>query len=97
MIFPPRPAVRFTTSASFSDDVLDLLVEAVAVSAFHDEVVGWIQLLRVADDGEPGTADVARESQAHAIGFQHHRGRPQHVPGVKCLVAEAVRDLLLFP
>jgi hypothetical protein len=33
---------------------LDGLMHAVAVGAFHNQVVGWRQRLGVADDGQPG-------------------------------------------
>ncbi len=47
--------------------------------------------------GSPGRPTSPGERQANAVGFEHHRRRTQHVPGVESLVAEAVRHLPLLP
>ena len=89
MIFPPRAAVRLTTSASVCGDVRDRLVEAVSVGALHDQIVDRIGRDRVAENRQVLAADVAREGQAHAVGFDHHRGRAEHVSGFIGAVAES--------
>ena len=95
MMRPPRRAVRLTTSASLLMTWLDVLVEAAAVGALHDQVVGGRQGFGIADDGQAGPAHVAGEGQAHGRRsgrvVQHDVGRAQDVAGIVGLVAQARR------
>ena len=49
-----------------------ILVQAVAVGALHDEVVGLGHRLRIAEDGEIDAPDVAGKDEADSIGFHQH-------------------------
>ena len=96
MILPPRPAVRFTTSASFSATFATRLVEPVAVGALHDQIVDWIGRDRVAQNRQVLAADVAGEGQAHAVGLDDHGSRAQHVSGFVGPIAESGSHFLVF-
>src|SRR5579863_5988327 len=67
-------------------DLGERLVEAAAVSAFHNQIVGGGKRFGVADDGKPGPADVAGKGKTDFLavggGFKQHKRRSQHVAGV---------------
>ena len=74
------------------------LVQPVAVSALHDDVVGARHAVWVADDGLVGAADIARidhfDAASILVVVQHDRRRAQDVAGVVSLVAQRrVQDL----
>ena len=48
----------------FVDDMIDALVQAAAVCAFEDQVVHGLERFGIADDGQAGAAQVARETEA---------------------------------
>ena len=76
--------------------VCDIFMEAAAVGAFHDQVIGGRHDFGVADDGQIGTADVARKDQANRRRTggipQHQVRRSQDMAGVIGLVREVRRQ-----
>ena len=53
------------SASSFAERFARLRMLAAAVGAFHNQVVDRRQGFGIADDGQPRTADVARESEPH--------------------------------
>jgi hypothetical protein len=78
----------------FVDYVVNLLVEAAAVGALHDQVVRARHSLGIADDGQVGAADVAgvgeAERRAPHCAVQHDAGGSENMSGVPGLVAQGV-------
>src|ERR1039458_5260161 len=79
------------------DDVLDVLMQAAAVGALHDEVVGGRHLLGIADDGQIGPSDVAGVGQAQGCAarclVQHDAGGTEDVAGVVGFIAQGAGQL----
>jgi hypothetical protein len=78
------------------DDIFQLFlgvfkgfVQAVAVSAFHQQHIGMIDGFRVADDRNPDAAQVAGEDQPHVppgiaiLNIQHDNRAAEHVPRIQ--------------
>ena len=75
-------------------NVRDGLVKPVSVGALHDQVVDRVGRDRIAEDRQMLAAYVAGEGQAHAVGFDDHGGRAEHVAGFVGPVAESGSDFL---
>src|SRR5262245_3442580 len=81
---PPCRVAHYVSQ--FSGDVPDVLMKAVAVSAFHDQIIDRGQGLGVMDNWQTFSSDISRKSKPNSVSLKNHGSRTEHVPGVECLI-----------